>query len=99
MTPIPTGREGEYATPGQCCPWCEYQFEIAVTLGAKPPTAGTVTVCMRCGQPSIYDRELNLAKVTAEMMTLFKFTMPDLFRQIQSARDIVRLRRHESGHA
>jgi hypothetical protein len=37
------------------CPWCHADHEYATGLGAKTSTDGDRTMCIRCGEISIFD--------------------------------------------
>lgn len=47
-----------YNTAG-CCPHCGYSFEAATSLskGGKGPKTGSVSLCMECGEWTIFDRK------------------------------------------
>lgn len=52
--PKATGRPSEYAIDAQC-PACQTKSEMAVTQSGRPPRPGTISICMRCGEVSMYD--------------------------------------------
>ena len=38
------------------CPWCFVQHELATGLfGARAPVEGDATLCIRCGEISVFD--------------------------------------------
>lgn len=64
-----------------------------ITASGKPPTAGTISICLDCGEPSLLDADLKPARVTPELMIALKEQYPALHRAIVAARNHVRERK------
>lgn len=39
------------------CPWCFVHHEMATGIDAEIPTEGDRTLCIRCGEISVFDRK------------------------------------------
>lgn len=54
------------------CPWCEYVFDDQAAIGGdgpRQPTAGSISVCIACGQLGVYADDmlgLRIRKPTEE---------------------------------
>ena len=50
------------------CPHCGIEHELATGMGqneSQKPSEGSVSLCIRCGKPSIFTSDLQLRKPTA----------------------------------
>lgn len=90
LPPEPSGRPGEYLTPGARCPACGHSFEMAVTQSGNAPQRGTLTVCLRCGDAAIYLGGDQYAPLTDELLAQVEAVKPTLILTLRAAQERVR---------
>lgn len=54
----------DYFVKKNICPYCTYPCDSAGSLGKEKdrPEAGSISYCLMCCEPSIFDPEMNLVK-------------------------------------
>lgn len=90
LPPEPTGRPHEFATPGAFCPTCFHPWESCITKSGAPPTKGTLTVCLGCGEAAIFTSHHGYQPVTHEVATMLQQTKPALYEMLKQAQAKVR---------
>lgn len=64
--------QNAYELPGRVCPWCNHELPLASEvakrgeLRARRPSPGDATLCIRCGEFSVFADDLSLTKPSDE---------------------------------
>jgi len=69
--------------PARLCPECGYLTDAVSPIGEGKPEAGDLSLCLNCGAPALFTRELKLRELTLEE---FKALPANYKRAIRYAR-------------
>ena len=72
--------------PGTKCPVCGFVLNASgnpLLYGGDPPKEGDITICLQCGQPFEYQKDLRLKPMTAADIAMRNRQQPGLLEEIE----------------
>jgi hypothetical protein len=76
----------------QQCPFCGHRCNRCATTDDVPPKPGDISLCLRCAEVSVFDRELRLRRASPRELTRLK-SDPD-WRKVERMRRAIRHSQH-----
>jgi hypothetical protein len=62
----------DYTIFEQQCPFCGHRCNRCATTDDAPPKPGDISLCLRCAEVSVFDRELRLRRASPRELTRLK---------------------------
>ena len=75
------------------CSNCQYKMEANTAIhGQGQPEKGALSICLRCGQLSVFKEDLSLRKITPEELHDLKTNHAEAFLKIMMAKSFINKR-------
>ena len=82
-----------HETPTNKCSACGYVMDRATTIsGDDAPSAGDISVCLKCGCIAMYTPDLRLIALLARELQILRDEFPQVYRQAMAVQRQIRMR-------